>query len=165
MENKKLFRKMKKGQEEMVGFALIVIVVSVILLFFLGISLQNKETGIESQEVESFISSFLPYTTECNTGRSNLSIRKLIFECSDNSVCLNGESSCDVLEDTLQGLVDASWNVQEGSANKGYVLKILSNDRELLSLEEGNLTGFYKGSLQNFVKSGNSVDITFRVYS
>lgn len=164
MKNKNLFKKMKKGQEEMVGFVLIVVVVSVILLFFLGISLQNKKTGIESQEVEDFINSFLPYTTDCKIRAKNVSVRNLIFECSDNSVCVNGKSACEVLEDTLIGIVGVSWNVQEGSANKGYVLKILSNDGEILALEEGNLTGLYKSSLQNFAKAGNTVDITFRVY-
>ena len=165
MKNKNLFKKMKKGQEEMVGFVLIVVVVSVILLFFLGISLQNKKTGIESQEVEDFVRSFLPYTTDCKIKTKNVSIRKLIFECAeDDKVCSNGENSCDVLENTLRGIVDVSWNVGEGIPNKGYILKILSNGLEILSFEEGNLTGLYKGSLQNFAKAGNIVDIMFRVY-
>ena len=164
MENKNLFKKMKKGQEEMVGFVLIVVVVSVILLFFLGISLQNKKTGIESQDVEDFISSFLPYTTDCKVKTKNVSVRNLIFECADERVCINGKNSCDVLENTLRGIVDVSWNIGDQNPNKGYILKILSNGLEILSFEEGNLTGVYKGSLQNFAKAGNTVDITFRVY-
>ena len=158
-----LFKKMKKGQEEMVGFVLIVVVVSVILLFFLGITLQNKEAGIGSQEVKNFISSFLPYTTECKIKAKNVSIKNLVFECVDGEVCSNGENSCEVLENTLKEIVDASWNVGEENPNKGYILKILSNDREILFLKEGNLTGFYKSSpLQNYAKG---IDITFRVYS
>lgn len=164
MKNKNLFR-MKKGQEEMVGFALIVVVVSVILLFFLGISLQNKKAGIESQEVENFISSFLPYTTECEIKAKNVSIKDLVFECVDAEVCSNGKNSCDVLEDTLKEIVEVSWNVGEENPNKGYGLDILSNGGGILAIEEGNLTGLYKGSLQNFAKGGDTVDITFRVYS
>jgi len=164
MKNKNLFR-VKKGQEEMVGFILIVVVVSVILLFFLGISLQDKEKGIESREVENFISSFLPYTTECEIKSKDVSIKNLVFECVDREVCANGKSSCGVLEDTLSGLVNVSWEVEEGNPNKGYSLKILSNGGTLLELKEGNLTGLYKGSLQNFAKSGDTVDIMFRVYS
>ena len=157
-----LFKKMKKGQEEMVGFVLIVVVVSVILLFFLGITLQNKKAGIESQEVENFISSFLPYTTECEIKAKKVSIKDLVFECVDREICPNGKNSCEVLNDTLKEIVEVSWNVQEGSSNKGYSLKIFSSEGEILSLEEGNLTGLYKGSLH---KSPDSVDITFRVYS
>lgn len=164
MENKNLFG-VKKGQEEMVGFVLIVVVVSVVLLFFLGISLQNKEAGIESQEVENFISSFLPYTTECEIRAKNVSIRDLVFECVNTEDCSNGESSCEVLKDTLRGIVGVSWNVGERNPNKGYKLDILSNNIGIISLGEGNLTGFYKGSLQNFAKAGDTVDITFRVYS
>ena len=160
-----LFKKMKKGQEEMVGFVLIVVVVSVILLFFLGITLQNKKAGIESQEVKNFISSFLPYTTECEIKARNVSIKNLVFECVDRKICANRKDSCEVLKDTLKEIVEVSWNVEEGSSNKGYSLKIFSSEGEILSLEEGNLTGLYKGSLQNFAKSGDTVDITFRVYS
>ena len=69
--------KRKKAQEEMVGFALIIILVAVILLIFLGFSLrdQEKET-IESYEVESFIQSFLQYTSDC---RDNLEFSYFTF--------------------------------------------------------------------------------------
>jgi len=56
----------KKAQEEMVGFALIIIVVAVILLVFLSIGLRKDgREDVESYEVASFIQSLLQYHTSC----------------------------------------------------------------------------------------------------
>lgn len=155
----------KKGQEEMVGFVLIIIVVSVILLFFLGFVLQDRGGEIESQEVESFIQSFLPYTTDCKSGGKNLSIRKLLFECVEERACLDDREMCDVLNKTLKGIIDSSWQVGSQSQYKGYRFKITLNGEEMISFGEDNVTSSYKGSLQNFAKGSDSVDIIFRVYS
>ena len=74
--------KNKYGQEEMVGFALIMIIVAIILLIFLSFSLgkSEKET-VESYEVESFIQSMSQYTTDCRDNLEYVSIQKLIFDC------------------------------------------------------------------------------------
>ena len=65
----------KRAQEEMVGFALIVIIVSVILVIFLGFSLRDQgKENVESYEVESFIQSFLQYTSECRDNFNFLSV-------------------------------------------------------------------------------------------
>src|SRR3989338_7985995 len=56
----------KRSQEEMVGFALIIILVSIILLVFLAFSLSKSKTeSTESYEVNSFLQSTLQYTTAC----------------------------------------------------------------------------------------------------
>jgi len=68
----------KKGQEEMIGFALIIIIVAVILLVFLAVSLKNsnKET-LGVNEVDSFIQSFLSYTTDCKENSNNIILYKI----------------------------------------------------------------------------------------
>ncbi|MBI2057207.1 hypothetical protein HYT91_03060 [Candidatus Pacearchaeota archaeon] len=63
-----MLNKNKIGQEEMVGFALIIILVSVILLVFLAFSLNKPKTeATESYEVNSFLQSSLQYTSSCQT--------------------------------------------------------------------------------------------------
>lgn len=154
--------KRKKAQEEMVGFALIIILVAVILLIFLGFSLrdQEKET-IESYEVESFIQSFLQYTSDCRDNLEFLSVQKLISKCSRNEMCLNGNSTCDVLNPLLKELVEESWIVGTETAIKGYELKINSFEEEILKFEEGNITANSKGSVQ-FLP--NNIEIFFTAY-
>ena len=120
---------MKKAQEEMVGFALIIIIVAVILLIFLGFALrgQEKET-VESYEVESFIQSFLHYTSDCRDNLEFLSVQKLISGCSNNVRCLDGRSTCEVLEPILKGIVEESWSTGADKPIKGYELRINSGN-------------------------------------
>lgn len=156
----------KKGQEEMVGFALIIILVAVILLFFLGFALTGKgETSVDSYEAESFVQSFLQYTTRCELDFSRLDVQDLIFSCINQETCNTGEKACSVLNSTLQGIVDSGWNVGNESFYKAYELRIESNERVLSSIEKGSKTRTYKRALQNFAQSGDSVNIIFGVYS
>ena len=65
----------KKGQEEMVGFALILILVAIIVLVFIGFSIRSPEKeSVESYEVESFLQSMLQYTTECENNVEKLPV-------------------------------------------------------------------------------------------
>jgi len=155
----------KRGQEEMVGFALIIIIVAVILLIFLGFSIRNSQReSVESYEIESFIQATLQYTTSCEDYFGYLSVQETIFDCSENQVCQNGKSSCDVLEDTLKGILAESWNVEGDRPVKGYELKITSNEQEILSLSEGNQTRNSKGAMQNLEKAGNEIEFYFTTY-
>src|SRR3989339_747749 len=97
----------KKGQEEMMGFGLIIILVSVILLVFLGLTLSvSQKDTVESYEVESFIQASLQYTTTCKDYLEYLSVQKLIFDCKNGRMCVEGGSACEVLEKTLSGIIE-----------------------------------------------------------
>lgn len=157
--------KFNKGQEEMVGFALIIIIVAVILLVFLSFSLRNRQESVESYEVDSFIQSFLQYTTDCRNNFEYLSIQDMIFECSNGKSCSDERSSCEVLDYEMKGILGRSWKVGEESFIKGYELKITSNEEEILNLVEGNVTKNSKGSSQDLFKTGNSIKILFTIYN
>jgi len=155
-----------KAQEEMVGFALIIIIVAVILLIFLGFFLRKPQKDIvESYEVESFIQAFLQYTTDCKYNLEYLSIQKLIFKCNEKETCLDGRETCDVLNSTLEGIVEESWEVEGDRPVKGYELRIILNEEEeLLLLKKGNITRDYKGAMQDFSKGGDSIEVLFTAY-
>ncbi len=154
----------KKAQEEMVGFALIMIIVAVILLVLLSISLRKpQQEEVESYEVDSFIQAFLQYTSDCRDDFEYLDVQELIIDCNDGRRCLDERYACEVLGSTMEGIVEESWNVGTDRPVVGYELRILSNDWELL-LTEGNKTRSYKGSSQNFFKRSNKFDIFFTAY-
>ena len=163
-----LYRKMKnrnkRAQEEMIGFGLIIIIVSVILLVFLGISLnKTKQKDLGPNEVNSFIQAILPYTTSCeeNTGEY-YSIQKLITECIDyDSLCLNERSTCEVLNSTLKNMLNQGWPINENTPIKGYEFLIIDNDQSVISLEKGNSTQNSKYSSQLLP---HSVEISLKVY-
>jgi len=156
--------KNKKAQEEMIGFGLIIVVVAVILLVFLGFSLRKPQTEqVESYEVESFIQASLQYTTDCRDNLGYRSIQSLIFDCYNREKCLDERESCDVLEFNLREITEESWKI-ENRVIKGYELKIISDNEELLLIKQGNSTGNYKGAMQDFSKAGNLIEITFTAY-
>jgi len=156
----------KKGQEEMVGFALIVIIVSVIILVFLGFFLSSKNNeSTKTLEAENFVLSSLQYSTECTDYYGYISLKNLIFLCNSQTDCVSGQDSCEVLNSTLQGILNQSWKVGGGSSIKGYELNISSNTGWILDMEKGNLTGNSEGTLQPFSDgTGASVNIVFNVY-
>ncbi len=158
-------KKARKGQEEIVGFALIIIIVAVVLLFLLSFSLRSSEKEeVESYEVASFLQSTLQYTTSCEIGSSNLSVQNLIFECIDERVCSDNRKSCDVLNATLSGIVEESWKIGQDRPVKGYGLLVKGNGNGLVVLDEGNVTANYKGSLQDLARGSDSIQITLKVY-
>jgi hypothetical protein len=157
----------KKAQEEMVGFAMIVIIVAIVLLIFLGISINKPKTqAVESYEVESFIQAMLQHTTECSMdyGFSYEPMTGLITECDSEQICYNEKSACDVLNSTLKDILEKSWKTGEDRPLKGYELGIISKDRTVLNMTKGNMTNNYKGSIQDFVKKGVTFSVSFRAY-
>ena len=156
----------KRAQEEMVGFALIIILVAVIFLVFLGFSLRNQEKkNVESYEVESFLQSLLQYTTKCENNVERLSIRKLISSCYAEEKCLDEKNSCDVLKSDLTGILDESWKIGEDRPVKGYELEIITDKNEsILDLKKGEETRSSKGAPQDFVKSSTLITVKLRVY-
>jgi hypothetical protein len=157
---------LKQGQEEMVGFVMIIILVSVALLVLLWFMLKTPDkNAVENYEVESFIQSALQYTSSCETEIEFLSMQNLIVSCERERMCLDGRNSCDVLNNTLKDLVKKAWNVNNQSAVKGYKLGIMAGEKGIIMLKEGNETRNYKGGLQDFAKSGSDYEVSLNVYS
>ena len=154
-----------RAQEEMVGFALIIILVSVILLVFLGFFLSNQKAQIvKSYEAESFVIASLQYSTECRDYYGYLSVKNLIFMCNSGTPCKDGENSCEILNSTLNGILNQSWKVGKESPIQGYELNITSNTGNVFSAFEGNITRNSEGTLQPFTKAGASVNVLFNVF-
>jgi len=157
-------KKNKSGQEEMVGFALIVIIVAVIILIFVGFSIKKpQKEPIESYEVESFIQSFLQHTSDCKDKIEYLSVQKLMIGCFDNEKCEeDGRETCEVLNATLTGILNEGWKVGEGGLTRGYLLEVSSGVKKIVSIQEGNVTKNYKGAMQPLGR--NDIQIEFTAY-
>lgn len=163
--NKKV--KSKLAQEEMIGFAIIIVIVFVIMLVFLGFSMSkssNKE-AVESYEAESFVQAMLAYTTTCGDYKEvYLKTQDLIFKCDSNKTCINGENSCDVLVTTIKEILLGAWNVEGNSSIKGYSLKIGDENKELVSLQRGSITRNSRGAIESLPRTGKTIKVSFVVY-
>jgi hypothetical protein len=156
--------KLKKGQEELVGFGIIIIIVSIILLVFLSLSLSSPNTmEIQSYEVEGFIQAFLQQTSDCKDSLDFLSVQELIFSCDNDDICFNNQSACDAMNFTLTKICENSWNVGVNTPIKGYELRITSKDMDF-SINKGNITQNYKGAMQDFAKRGQDYEVSFKTY-
>ena len=159
--------KNKKAQEEMVGFALILILVAIIILVFIGFSIRNPEKeNVKSYEVESFLQSMLQYTTECESNIERLPVQKLIFSCNAREKCLDERNSCEVLKTELENMLKESWAIGEERPVKGYELTIMTNENNesLLNIKAGKITVNSKGSKQDFSRSQTTFEIQFKAY-
>ncbi|MCW8966113.1 MAG: hypothetical protein OQK82_05445, partial [Candidatus Pacearchaeota archaeon] len=124
----------KRGQEEMVGFGLIIIIVAVILLVFLSIALSGRDNEtVKSYEVESFIQAYLQHTSDCRKSDNleYLSVQSLIFSCDSGTSCLDGRKACDALNETTSKVLDEYWRYGENRPIKGRILDILSEENTL----------------------------------
>jgi hypothetical protein len=156
---------LKRGQEEIVGFAVILVIVSVVILVLLWFLLSKpNDTTVESFEIESFVQTALQYTTDCEGNLEFLSIRELIIACEERAKCFDGRGSCSALNESLTEIIDSSWKVSNQSAIKGYKLNIYVNEEENLIIQKGNETTNYKGALGDFARSGNDYVLSLSVY-
>jgi len=157
-----------KAQEEIVGFAVIMVIVAIILVIILGFTLRKpssaKTTFQTSYQAESFTQTLLQYTTDCTSGQEYLNMQDIIISCNNNEQCDDGRTSCSVLEAVLRKIIDKSWNVGTDSSVKGYDIKISTAENAIIDLNEGNKTASSRGAVQDFSRSGTDYEMTFQLY-
>jgi len=143
-------RKMNKnGQEEMVGFVLIVVIVAIVLVILLGIVLrQDKPIQTENQDINNFIKSSMEYTSSCALNGQYLKMRPLLGACYKSGNCDSGEKACNVLNASFIGMLESSFIVKEGSNIRGYIFKAVyyenissSQEKKIIEITKGNCTG------------------------
>ncbi|MEK6855138.1 MAG: hypothetical protein AABX73_02865 [Nanoarchaeota archaeon] len=126
----------KKAQEEIVGFVLIILVVSIALFILISLFLRqsNSSDKVESADASQFLDTLIEYTTECTTnGYSYLELDELIEKCRTNTLCFNNENSCGVLKRTLDDIMEKSWQVGKESKITGYKLIVNYGSSEIIS--------------------------------
>jgi hypothetical protein len=141
-QQKNLVNKMKKenrkGQEELVGFGLILILVAIVFLVFISIYVKKPTESVTDYESNSFVQAILQYTTTCQEDNlKNLTIQELISKCKEGlSNCYSANSivikPCNVLNTTIGKIANESWRVVPNSTIKGYsfIINASGGDRK-----------------------------------
>lgn len=161
----------RKGQEEMVGFGVILILVAVIFIIFIASYIRNSESSDEDYEANSFIQALLQYTTNCEEENlNNLSIQKLIGKCQEQEKCYyRNMDPCKLLNSTVRSIVRDSWKIGSKNQYKGYSLIInTSATEQIMKITDGTITtNNSRSGLQTFGDpySGDYVVILFDIYS
>ncbi len=143
----------RKGQEEMIGFVLIVVLVAVIFLVLLGMFLygDNSEGEEGSREIIYFLESLNEYTSSCaiNYEPNYAKIGELYDICySGRGDCLGGKESCDALKEEVEQVISQSFNVNNASFYKGleFLAYVDKEEKEqILLINKGNCSNAYRG--------------------
>jgi hypothetical protein len=114
----------KRGQQEIAGFVIIVVLVVVAAFIFLVISMGNKKPYSDSVEVQSILSSLVDHTTECVIGKLPLDMGDL----AENAYGLNprcdnlGKSSREYFDERIVELMERIMQVD--TRFDGYFIEI-----------------------------------------
>lgn len=158
-------RKNKQGQEEMVGFVLIIVLVAVIALVFLAITLRKPAVTSKSGEIAAFLESSLSYTTTCQPSpEQTYNLQELTGACYNGETCLDNTLACDILNETAVKLVEIAFPV---ARYKGYEYKIyLGNETNvLLQTAYGNKTGSLEGDEVSSYWNGETIYFRLRLFT
>jgi len=170
MNIRKITNTRKRGQEEIVGFVLIMVLVAVVFLVFLGITI--KKGAIEtrdSKDVYQFLESSMEYTTDCAVRfvPDYSRMGELIEECYDNKKCLDGRNSCKVFNDTMNKAIRDSWNVGDESSVKGFKFAAAysssSDEEKIMAFEEGECNSKIKGATYLIPSFPGTIEINFQI--
>ncbi len=132
--------KSKRGQQEIVGFVVIILIVVIVGVIFLGIMLRKQKLeSIEPDDVKisSFLSASADYTTDCVVSSNYADIKRLLKECYRNptQTCLEQDSAgfelsarkiCNVLDQTYAEMLESLWKVGEDRPDKYLKLTLLN---------------------------------------
>jgi hypothetical protein len=141
----------KKAQEEIAGFVVIVVLVSVLFVVFLGLNLNKPQnTNKESKELVSYLDSLKEFTTNCTLDNRNYAnIGEILGYCYKKKSCAQKEDSCSVLNNTLKEIFKATMPFGKDYNLKGYRFKAIYSSKTpklnetLLSISAGNCSSNY----------------------
>jgi hypothetical protein len=158
--------KNKLGQQEIVGFVLIVVVVMIALMIFLIMSVRNSaESDGESLEISNMISAMMRGTTECAViyEPDYDSYEDLFKSCYKGSSCSNLErGACDYLNESFGEMLDELMR-SEGDVNGYRVDFYVKDGYGLMDWGGGNCSSFNEGALRTFISRSSSLVVRMRV--
>ncbi len=154
--------KQRKAQNEIVGFAAIIVIVMVLGLIFLSFSIgRGEKVKKTSAEISDFLQSSMYYTTNCTTSYipAYESIQDLIKACYRNENCINlinengdNKMACAVLKEDFSKIVKDSFQVSDIAKNKAYKLNIYYEDRKETQVSLTSQPSLNKEYIMNFTE-------------
>ena len=148
----------KKSQMEIMGLAVIVILISLGILFIIQFTVNKepssiKKTFTQTQLASNLLSSILRTTTIDCFGNS---VNNLFKDCAENYnspntqlKCQNNQRSCDYLKSTISLIFDSTLTAW---GNQSYSFEARIPGQVILKNTNGRCTG-EKESKQNYIQT------------
>lgn len=155
----------KRGQQEIVGFVLIVVLVMVALMVFLIISVRDSGDEEISVGVSNMLDVLMRTTSDCAIvyEPDYDSFEDLFKSCFKRDSCNNlNKSACDYLNESF-GDVVSSMALSDASVG-AWQAEFYARDGEgILRWGEGNCTGVRSGAQRSIVSGGTSLVVRMRI--
>jgi len=156
----------RKGQQEMVGFILIVVLVMIGLMVFLVISLKTSPDEADSLEVENMLGAIMSHTTECAIPSVPYyeTFEDLFKSCYENDDCAGiNQSACEYLNKTLQEMLRDLMATEAIVSAYQLDFSVAGDVRQegLLRIFEGDCTGEVLGAQRKI--SAGAEDLIIRL--
>ncbi len=139
----------KGGQQEIVGFALIVVLVTVGLMIFLIYSFTNNKGPNSTDDVllENLMSSIMHYTTSCSINQDKQTVLDMFNNCYSGQRCGNDpRDSCVVLEGLLIEALTAAHKTE--STVSGFSIEFYEDNSGVVDYVPG-FSPVYVGNCTN----------------
>jgi len=158
----------KRGQQEIVGFVLIVVLVVIGLMVFLIISLRNSPEQEKSVEVSNMLDAIMKHTTECAIvyEPDYDDFEDLFKSCYEGDSCSNLEiGACEYLNESLRAVLEGMFASE--ATISAYEIDFFMKDDEgeegLLRIFEGNCTGSVSSAQRSVVSQSDSLIIQMKI--
>jgi hypothetical protein len=152
-----------KGQQEIVGFVLIVVLVMVAMMVFLIISVRDSGEEVSGAEVSNMLDVLLKTTSECAVvyEPDYDDFEDLVKSCYKKDDCSNlDRSACDYLNESFYDMVSVMVSVD---ASINWSVDLFERDGAgILKWEEGSCTGGVSGAQRSII-SGNDLVVRMRI--
>lgn len=155
----------KSGQQEIVGFVLIVVLVMVALMVFLIISVRDSGDEGTSVGVSNMLDVIMRATTDCAIVYvpDYDTFDDLFKSCYKGDSCSNlGRLACDYLEEKVDDVVSSM--IRSDSSVEGWSLDFFVRDGEgILKWGEGNCSVGIRGAQKSILSGGTSLVVRMRI--
>lgn len=155
-----MIRKMilRKGQIEMMGLMIIVVILSLALLFVVKVVFtQEKTDTTQSYETSKLVESFVNTLFQTSSGcTDDTTIQDLLIDCAKNPFsggsisCSDGQNSCPYANATIATILSQTLD-QWGYADTGYeFVAAAPPNQQIIYYSSGNLSASMGGTTEPF---------------
>jgi len=155
----------KFGQQEIVGFVLIVVLVVVGLMVYLVISLKDSPVNDNSVAVGNILDVMMKYTTECAIvyEPDYDSFEDLFKSCYLGDRCKNlGMMACDYLNESLSSVL-GDLMASDASVDFYELDFFVGDGGGLLKISEGNCSGSVSVAQRKIVSGSESLVVRMKI--
>ena len=158
--------RLNKGQQEIVGFVLIVVLVMVGLMVFLIISVRDSgSVDSNSVGVSNMLDVIMRTTSDCAVvyEPDYDNFEELFKSCFKEDSCSNlGETACEYLNESFEEIVSSmvASDALVGAWNAEFFVR---DGDGILKWEEGKCSGAFSGAQRSIVSGGTSLVVRLRI--